>query len=133
MRRKRTAEIPMEMQKVYERLESWRKGRRGRSRIPEPLWAAAAAVAREHGVNRTSKVLSLEFNKLKRLSAAGKANKTRATLPALRFVELVAAAGVGVSECVIEVEGRHGTMRIHWKGITASDVAQLSRLLMEPA
>jgi len=36
-----------------------------------------------------------------------------------------------VSECVIELEGRHGKVRIRWKGMTASDLAQLSRMVME--
>lgn len=123
-------DIPIGMQKVYQRLESWRATRQ-RGRIPEALWAAAAEVAREHGVNRTSKALRLEFNKLKRLAGMGKAKNAAKLAP--QFVELVAATAVGDSECVIELEGKHGKMRIHWKGITASDVAQLSRLLLEQA
>ena len=47
-----------------------------------------------------------------------------------QFVELMTAAPAGGSECVIELEGKHGKMRIHWKGITASDLAELSRILV---
>ena len=55
-------DVPAAMEKVYRRLERWRKTRHGRSPIPKWLWAAAAAVAREHGLNRTSAVLHLECN-----------------------------------------------------------------------
>ena len=130
MRHKNPPDIPIGMLKVLQRLESWRKTRRGRAPIPGLLWAAAGAVAREHGIFRTSKVLRLEFNKLKELAASRKARKiTARSRP--QFVELVTAPPVGVSECVIELEGHHGKLRIHWKGITAIDVAQLSRLFLE--
>ena len=98
--------------------------------IPKPLWAAAGAVAREHGVFRTSKVLRLEFNKLKEFAERVKPRK-RATTPPAQFVELMTTSAAGVSECVIEMEGRHGKMRIQWKGMTAADLAQLSRMMME--
>jgi hypothetical protein len=37
----------------------------------------------------------------------------------------------GFSECVIELEGRRGKIRIQWKGVTASDLSQFSRMIME--
>ena len=82
-------DIPIGMRKVHRRLESWRKRRRGRMPIPKPLWAAAGAVAREHGVFRTSKVLRLEFNKLKEFAERVKPRK-RATTPPAQFVNLLA-------------------------------------------
>jgi hypothetical protein len=97
------------------------------------LWAAAAAVAREYGVFRTSKVLHLEFNKLKRFVESAKPRRRRTATLVPGFVELMTAPGAGVSECVVELEGPHGKMRIQWKGVTASDLAQLSRILWEQA
>jgi len=118
------------MQKVYRRLERWRRMRRGREPIPKRLWAAAAAVARNHGINPTSKALHLEFKKLKEYVESGRPIKR--TAPAMpQFMELMRSPPAGVSECVIELEGKHGKMRIHWKGMAASDLAQLSRMLME--
>jgi hypothetical protein len=35
---------------------------------------------------------------------------------------------VGVSDCLIEVEGPGGKMRLQWKGVTPSDLAGLIRL-----
>lgn len=132
MPHKNQPDIPIGMEKVYRGLESWRRRRRGRSPIPKPLWAAAAALAREHGINRTSKALHLEFNKLKGFVESGKRRKRTATTRTPQFVELMTSLP-GASECMIELEGRHGKMRIQWKGVTASDLAQLSRTLWEQA
>jgi hypothetical protein len=118
------------MEKIYRRLERWRKIRRGREPIPKRLWATAAAVAREHGINPTSKALHLEFKKLKQYVESGKPTK-RTPPPTPQFVELMASPTV--SECVIELEGRRSKMRIHWKGMTASDVAEFSRMILEQA
>ena len=125
---RRNSDIPISMEKVYRRLERWREKRRGREPIPKRLWAAAAAVAREHGINPTSKALHLEFKKLKQFVESERPTKRTAPPPA-QFLELMSSPTV--SECVIELEGRHGKMRIQWKGMTTSDLAQLSRVIME--
>jgi len=57
--------IPPGMRKVYGRLKRWRSKQTRRVPIPEPLWTAAAELAREHGINATAKVLHLEYGKLK--------------------------------------------------------------------
>jgi len=63
-------EVPTGMQRICRRFERWRSSHRGRLPIPEGLWASAAAVAREHGVFQTAKVLRLEYGKLKRMVEA---------------------------------------------------------------
>jgi hypothetical protein len=132
VRHKNERNIPIGMQKVYRQLERWRRKRRGRSAIPKPLWAAAAAVAREHGINQTSQELHLEFNKLKEFVQSGKRPKRRAH-PGPKFVELMTSPPTGVCECVIELEGPRGKVRIQWKGITPPDLAGLSRTFWEQA
>jgi hypothetical protein len=100
------------------------------------LWASAAAAAREHGVFRTAKILRLEYAKLKRLAESA-APVMRRAASSTKFLELVAPAvapsGSGLSECVIELEGPRGKMRIQWKGVTPPDFAGLSRSLWDPA
>ena len=49
------------------------------------------------------------------------------------FVELLSALPSGSPECLIELEGPRGKMRIQWKGATAADLAGLSRILWESA
>jgi hypothetical protein len=60
--------IPSDLQELSARFEDWRRTRRGKLPIPEPLWAAAAELARSHGVCRTAQVLRLEYKKLMRLA-----------------------------------------------------------------
>jgi len=93
------ADIPHGMRRVYRWFERWRSAHTGRLPIPEPLWASAAEVVREHGVFHTAKVLRLEYGKLKRMVPSARSMAKVAT-PA--FVELVAPQAVGLSECLID-------------------------------
>jgi hypothetical protein len=143
-------DIPRNMRKVRRRFEQWRSAHTGRLPIPQRFWTAATELAREHGIFHTAKVLHLEYGKLKRLvesagavnakvpAAKGRVAKAPATGPRRArstappaFVEFMTSQAVGLSECVIELEGRRGKMRIQWKGTTAPDLGGLSRALWE--
>ena len=126
-----TLTVPARMSKVSRRFECWRSAHTGRLPIPDELWASAAEVAKEHGVFRTAKILRLEYGKLKRLvESTADVSRTKAP-PA--FVELMAPPAAGLSECMIELEGPRGKMRIQWKGTAAPDLSGLSRVFWEPA
>ena len=56
--------------------------------------------------------------------------RARSTAPP-EFVEFMTSQATGLSECLIELEGRRGKMRIQWKGTTAPDLSGLSRALWE--
>jgi hypothetical protein len=136
MTHKTVPDVPDGMQKIYRRFERWRSSHQGRLPIPKALWASAAEVAREHGVFRTATILRLEYAKLKRMTKSAALVKRRAASPA-EFLELVAPqvapAGPGLTECVIELEGPRGKMRVQWKAAAAPDLAGLSRSLWESA
>ena len=136
------SDIPPNMKKVYRRLRRWRNTHTGRVPIPEPLWAAAGVLAREHGINRTAKALHLEYGKLKqRAEAAAPAMKRRvakATADAPRrtrrpapptFVELMAPPPGSFPGAVVELEGPRGRMRIELKGVAREELVALSRAL----
>lgn len=129
-------DVPDSMRRIHGRFARWRMSHTGRLPIPERLWAAAAEVAREYGVFRTAKVLSLEYGKLKRLTTeshpAGR-RTARLNAPPAAFMELLTPGTGGGAECVIELEGPRGKMRIQWKGSTTPDLAGLSRVLWESA
>jgi len=128
-------DIPDGIRVLHGRFARWRKSHTGRLPIPDPLWAAAAEMAREHGVFRIAKLLSLEYGKLKRLateSQTGRRRTARLSAPPAAFVELL-TPGAGGAECLIELEGPRGKMRIQWKGSTTPDLAGLSRVLWESA
>ena len=113
------------------RFEEWRSNRRGKARIPAELWSAAVEVARKEGINRTARELHVAWDDLKRrLETTGEVRRQPGS-PA--FLELVAPQTQSVPECILELEGRHGKLRIQLKGASASDVATLSRALWEAA
>jgi hypothetical protein len=151
-------DIPHNMRKVYRRFERWRSAHTGRLPIPERLWAAAAGLAREHGVFPTAKALRLEYGKLKqRVEAAGPAAKGRVSkAPAAHrqaqggernrttvsrrtrsrprppaFVELIVPRPSSSPECRVELEGPRGRMRIELKGIATAELVALSRSLWD--
>ncbi|MGC9158679.1 MAG: hypothetical protein ACP5FH_06775, partial [Terracidiphilus sp.] len=117
------AEIPAGLRRVHRKLERWRSRRQGRSPLPEALWRAAAEAAREHGVFRTGQVLHLEYGKLKRVMNATRGKACSPT----RFVELAPLAALGGDECVIELEGTRGKLRLRLRGSAAGSLAGLSR------
>lgn len=123
------ADVPVAMREVYRRLERWRKKRKGRERIPKTLWTAAGELAREHGVNRVSRVLRLEFNRLRREAEAGGLNRQKQATPA--FVEMIASRTPAAGECVLELESPRGKLRIELKGTTMAEVSGISRALWE--
>ena len=125
-------EIPVGMRRICRRFERWRRAHTARLPIPEALWAAAAEAAREHGVFRAAKALRLEYGKLKRMAEACPA-PVRPTIAPATFLELMPAQTVGLAECLIELEGPRGKMRVQWKGATVPDLAELSRVLWESA
>ena len=110
------------------RFEKWRNNRSGKARIPAELGSAAVEVARKEGINRTARELHVAWDDLKR--RMGEVPQQPGS-PA--FVELVAPQAESVPECMIELEGRRGKLRIQVKGASASYLASLSRELLESA
>ena len=126
------SEIPIGLRRVCRRFERWRSGHKTRLPIPNGLWRAAAHAAREHSVFRAAKTLRLDYSKLKRMMETTSMSAPLTMAPA-KFVELTPSEGIAEAECVIEVEGPRGKMRIHWKGAMPPDLAGLSRVLWESA
>lgn len=117
------------IEEVKARFDQWRQTRRGRSRIPDELWALAGELAREHGVNKISRILRLEFNHLKRMAeSAGQTPGGRGGR-APEFLELMAPRSGGPAEYTIELEVEGGTLRIHCRGASPAELAELSRAL----
>jgi hypothetical protein len=130
MRGRKSADT-FDIEQVRTRFEDWRQRRKGKARIPDELWSAAVEVARRDGINQTATALHLDGGKLKRRMTATGPVPDRRMPPA--FVEMMVPQAVGGSECTIELEGRNGKLRIHWKGATAADLAGLSRALWDAA
>lgn len=113
------------------RVARWRETRTHRGApMPAALWAAAVALARQHGLYPTARRLRVDYGSLKRrMDAAGAG---RAPSPA--FVELPGARSTGLGACVIELEGpRGGRMRIEVPGATLADLVALTQVAWGPA
>jgi hypothetical protein len=139
-------EIPVilpDLRKVSGRLPRWGSSHTGRLPIAERLWAAAAELAREHGIFFTAKAWHLEYGKLKQRAEAGGAAKPRgvkaapaAVRPAPsisppRFVELMAPRPASLPSALVELEGPRGRMKIERKGVAPAERVALSRALWE--
>jgi len=137
---KRTRRLPGPLEELRRRFERWRRTHQARSRISEPLWAAAVKLAGRYGLHRTAKALRVDYYSLKkrierdavsagaRQHTASSASKAPAKGAGARFLELPAAAWPGGGECTLELEDAGGAkLRVHLKGFAAPDLAALSR------
>jgi hypothetical protein len=87
------------------RFDEWRQERQRRTRIPEPLWAAAMTAAREHGIWRTSRQLRVDcYTPKQRLAAA----KNRVAGKPVRFVEVTPRVVSPGPACVLEIGDAEG-------------------------
>jgi len=121
------------IEEVKARFDQWRQSRQGRSRIPDELWAAAGELARQHGVNKISRVLRLEFNHLKRMAESARRVPSAKARKQPAFVELIAPRAGGPAEYSIELEANGRTLRIQCRGASLVELAQLSRALLNSA
>ena len=118
----------MDMEEARRRLEAWRKSRRRGKRIPAPLWALAAALARTHGVSPVSQRLGLDYNGLKRRAEATTPPRRSRLSPRPGFVELplVAQPALGPN-CTLELaRGEGARMTIRWEGKEGLDLVGLA-------
>jgi hypothetical protein len=94
--------------------------------MPAGLWAEAIALARQRGVASTARVLSIDYASLKRRLAA---EGVSATAPGPTFIDLSAAAGLGLGPCVITIDGRRGRrLRLDVSGLRAPDLLAVVQL-----
>ena len=129
MTRQKMRDLPPGLEKTRQRFAHWRQTRKTRSRIPEPLWTAAARMARLHGINRTAQALRVDYYSLKK-RAENQASSASETYGAATptFLELATPVTASSCECILELEDVAGAkMRIHLKGVGVPDLAALTR------
>ena len=114
------------LEKTRQGIARWRETRRYRgAAMPATLWAAAVALARQHGLYTTARRLHVDYGSLKKRRDAAGAG--RVSSPA--FIELPAARPPGLGPCVIDLEGRGGRrLRIEVAGVTVADLVTLTQV-----
>ena len=117
-------QLPPDLVRGRSRFQAWRAQRKPGGRIPHPLWAMAARLAKAHGVSRTAAVLRLDYYRLKKLAEPA-AGEPLSSGPA--FLELTSPVMVA-KQCRFELDnGAGATMRVQLVGYDAADVEALSR------
>ena len=123
------ADVTNELEQLRRRFEEFRNTQSVRSRLPESLWAAAAELARRHGVNPTARALRLDYTGLrKRVEKQDRPKQKRKVGTAPTFMEFVAPGAKAVSNCTVEVESAQGgKLRLELKAVATTELASLIR------
>ena len=130
MNRRGTESIAEPIAQLQRQLDEYRRMRPRRAKLPEPIWDAAAELAREHGVYAVAQALRLDYMGLKKRLGEG-ANRRRSKSKPV-FVELITPPPAACEDCLIEFESaRSGKMRIHWPVRVAPDWTGLLRAWRE--
>ena len=126
---RKTRDIPARLAGVRRQIERWRRTRKVRSRIPEPLWALAVEVAGTYGIHRVAKALRLSYYVLKkRVTESVAVHRVTKRGVKATFVELTTAVQTASGECVLEMEHAGGAkMRMHLKGVAMPELAAIIR------
>lgn len=121
---RKRGEVGPELARARDRFRCWRRTRRPKSRIPEPLWAVAVQLAAVHGVHRTAETLRLDYYSLKRRVEASDGRNDSA---GRAFIELPPAVPTA-RECAIEFEDGTGvSRRVQLKGYDVADVVAVGK------
>ena len=128
MRTGNTSDLPARLDRTRRRFDRWRRTRKSRSPIPEPLWASAVKAAGAYGLHRTARVLGLDYYALKKRVEGAASRGVSEGQASATFLELASAASTCSPECILELEDPSGAkMRVHLKGVEAPDLTALSR------
>lgn len=117
-------ELPKDLLLARCRFQTWRRLRKGGSRIPPPLWRLAVGLASDHGVSRTATALKLDYYSLKKQVEAA-TDPPQSSRPA--FVELPAPVMVGKQGLFELDNGSGATMRVQLLGYDAAEIEVLAR------
>jgi len=126
---KAAIKIQDDLEQLRRRFDEFRSTQPSRSRLPEPLWTAAAELATRYGVHATARALRLDYRGLKkRVENRGRPNQKRTAATQPTFVELVGPALGAVTDCSVEVESTQGSkLRLELKAIATTELVNLIR------
>ena len=115
-------ELPADLRRAQQRFQDWRRTKKPKARIPQPLWDLAVRLVAAHGLHRTARTLKLDYYALKERVEAGPARGEETGANGSAFLELPPVLASG-KDCLIEVEDDSGRLRVHLKGYEAAEIA----------
>jgi len=130
MKRQATRPQPAPFRSARRQFDLWRSQRPRGARIPPRLWKAAVALARQHGVSKTSQALGLDYYSLQERVVGEPRQPAARAQSAGAFVEIpLPALPVPASApCVLELEdGQGATLRLQFSGLVAEELGALVR------
>jgi len=131
MSTRQQATVARALCRARRQFDQWRRGHRKHTRLPQELWLQAAVLAREHGLNKTSRILGLKYYSLKKHLDEMTCNEPVTTKAEPDFIELVPGVMTpGIIECTIEwADGGGSTVRMHIKGVALPELVSLAGVL----
>ncbi|BBO81121.1 hypothetical protein DSCO28_16870 [Desulfosarcina ovata subsp. sediminis] len=121
--------IAPSLEQVQQRFESWRQCRKKRTRIPQILWKAAAALSETYSISRLSKALRVNHTALK--NQVAKLNVPEPSRSDLSpFVELPVPVEPFLESSIEMIKSDGSVMRMHIKGAGCLDLMELGRAFL---
>jgi hypothetical protein len=124
----RKTSAPPELEPLRQQLAEFRNRQPVRSRLPEPLWAAATELATRYGVHRIARELRLDYTGLKKRVEKGMPPPPSASVVPT-FLEL-AGATAALPGCGIAVESAHGKLCLELPVLAPSELVALFRAFL---
>ena len=129
-------ELNTKIEPVRQQVEAWRQSRAPGQRMPESLWEAATALAKEFGVSPVQRVLRVDYRGLEyRTTGVDKSKSTQTPPPVqTRFVELPPLASPRRAEHTLELEDAAGRkMTVKVCGGSLTELLPLAQALWRPS
>ena len=120
-----TAYTGPSLEKVQQRFEQWRAGRKRGTPIPAALWEDAVHLCADHSLCKTSSALHLGYKALKKRlqSVCPDHFPESQSVTSSDFIALDLRSSL--PEFIMEMERAGGKMRIHIKGTSGFDPREL--------
>jgi hypothetical protein len=119
--------LSQECVELRDQLETWRKTREKRRRLPEAIWESAARLAKEFGINRIARELHLSYATLKKRMNGPSGKNGKGARATHAFVEVEMSPASSRGGIVVELVKSSGTrMRIE---LTSGHVGDLMAMV----
>jgi hypothetical protein len=108
--------IKISLKEIQKQFEDWRSARQKREPIPEALWEAAVTAAQYNPIGRVSRVLRLDYRKLKERIHTRYGNNFFGVDLDAGFIEIDSRQLLCPVECIVETQQPDGArMKMHIK------------------
>ena len=120
--------IGSELEQLKNRFEEWREHRKKGARVPKELWDSAIRLSKDHSVSELSRILRLDYPKLKKRVGALRHNPEKGKIMPPTFVEIGTTQPAVDADCILEFENPKGVkVKIHFRRGSDLDFAALSK------